>query len=470
VSVSYGTVTASDSFMLGSTPFVPPTQAAQVTMSVSTDQPSYTALQPITLSGNVSQVIPLTPVVYKVYEPNGTMIYQGNLFPDSQGHYTTYSQFQAHSSASGIMINSVTPIYGAYTVAVTYGTAKATTSFTIVPQQVQSTPIIVSTDKQVYGLGNTVQISGSTQLAGLQNSGLSPSLEIVQSSAIGTVQGSVPQTLDIKTFVTMGSSNTFTYNFLIPNDPSRLGDYRVIVSTPSEKSEADFVVAQNPSTYQAVTTTGPLSIVTDKSLYAYGNSIVMSGKIQSSSIVQGVQVQITVINSTGSQMYSQANSLVTGAAISQSTPLAFFAYPDSSGNYLVQQTLTPSVFVAGTYTLKASYNNLLASTTFTVYNPLDTGSQGPIVATLDKQVYGVGDTVHLTGKLSSLTGTSAYTLELLKPDGSVITSPLAINNGLFSWNFTVPSQAKFNTLSTITTNRASSSSGNSQTNLYGIYA
>ncbi|MGI0046198.1 MAG: lamin tail domain-containing protein, partial [Nitrosotalea sp.] len=42
VSVSYGTVTASDSFMLGSTPFVPPTQAAQVTMSVSTDQPSYT--------------------------------------------------------------------------------------------------------------------------------------------------------------------------------------------------------------------------------------------------------------------------------------------------------------------------------------------------------------------------------------------------------------------------------------------
>lgn len=471
VSASYGTLSASASFVLGPTLFVPPTQSAQVTMSISTDQPSYTALQPITLSGNVSQVIPLTAVVYKVYEPNDTLIYQGTLFPDSQGHFTTYSQLQSHSSASGIVINNVNPIYGTYTIDATYGTVNATTSFTLVQQQTQSTPIIVSTDKQVYGLGNTVHISGSIQIAGLQNSGLSPSLEIIQSAAAGTPQGPVPQTLDIKTFVTMVSANTFTYNFLIPNFPSSLGDYRAIVSTSSAQSEADFAVVQNPSTYQAAATTGPLSIVTDKSLYAYGDSIVMSGKIQPNMTLPGVGVQISVFNSTGSQLYSQGNSLVSGGSLnSQPTPLSFFAYPDSSGSYLVQQTLTPSVFVAGTYTLKASYNNLLASTTFTVYNPLNTGSQGPIVATLDKQVYGVGDTVHLTGKLSSLTGTSAYTLNLLKPDGTIITTNLALNNGLFSWNFTIPSQATFNTASILTTNQKISSTANSQTSLYGIYA
>ncbi|MGB6462988.1 MAG: lamin tail domain-containing protein [Nitrosotalea sp.] len=469
LSASYGTITASSAFALGSTPFTPPPQAASVIMSMSTDQSSYTISQPITLNGTVSQVIPLTPVVYKVYDPNGTMIYQGNLFPDSQGHFTTYSQYQSHSSASGIVINNVTPIYGKYTVTASYGTAKTTTYFTLVSQQAQTASLLISTDKQVYGLGNTVTISGRTQLAGLQNSGLSPSLEIVQSSAASTIQGTVPQTLDIKTFVNITPSNTFTYNFTIPNDPSRLGDYRAIISISSSTAEADFVVAANPSTYQSTTQTGPLTMATDKTLYAYGDSIVISGRVQPNMIIQGSQIQITVSNSTGGQLYSQTSNLVSGLGISQSTPLAFFAYPDSSGNFVVTQSLTPSIFTAGTYTLKVSYSNLQASTTFSVYNPLDTGSQGPIVANIDKQVYGVGDTVHLTGKISSLTGTSAYTLNLLQPDGKIITTNLALNNGLFSWNYTIPSQATFNTASTITTNRAASSSANSQTSLYGIY-
>ncbi|MGI0087482.1 MAG: lamin tail domain-containing protein [Nitrosotalea sp.] len=469
VSASYGRLAASSVFMLGSTPFTPPTQAASITMYVSTDQSSYTISQPITLSGTVSQVMPLTPVVYKVYTPNGTMIYQGNLFPDSKGNFTTYSQYQSHSSASGIMINSITPIYGKYTVTASYGTAKATTSFTLISQQAQTTPLIVSTNKQVYGLGETVKISGSTQLAGLQNSGLSPSLEIIQSSAASAIQGIVPQTLDVKTFVNIQPDNTFTYNFVIPSESVRLGNYRAILSTSSVQAEADFVVAANPSTYQPTTQTGPFIMTTDKTLYAYGDPIVISGRVQPNMIIQGSQIQISVFNSTGGQLYSQT-SFISGSAISQSTPLAFFAYPDSSGNFVVTQSITPSIFAAGMYTLKASYGNLQVSTIFSVYNPLNTGSQGPIVANLDKQVYGVGDTVHLAGKISSLTGTSVYTLNLLQPDGKIIATNLALNNGLFSWNYTIPSQATFNTASALTTNRAASSSATSQTSLYGIYS
>ncbi len=469
VSASYGTVKASTSFVLSSTPFVPPAQSAALTLSLSTDQASYNILQPITLSGKVSQVVPLTAVVYKVYQPDGTMIYQGNLYPDSQGQFTTYSQYQAHSSASGIVIDNINPVYGTYTITATYSTATATTSFTLAPQQVQNSPLVITTDKQAYGLGDIVHISGSTKLAGLQNSGLSPSLEILQSSAATGIRGIVPQTLDIKTFVNVKSDNTFTYDFAIPSDSVRLGNYRAIVSTSSAKSEADFVVVSNPNTYQPSTQTGPFTLVTDKATYAYGDPIFISGQVQASMLVQDSQIQILVFNSTGGQLYSQS-TFISGAAISQSTPLAFFAYPDSSGNYIIKQSITPNIFTTGNYTLKASYGNLKASTTFSVYNPLNTGGQGPIAASLDKQVYGVGDTVHLTGKLSSLTGTSAYTLTLLKPDGDIITTPLAINNGLFSWDWTVPAQAAYNTASTFTTNRASSFSANSQTNLYGIYA
>ncbi|MDE1862521.1 MAG: lamin tail domain-containing protein [Thaumarchaeota archaeon] len=468
ITASYGTVGATATFALGTTQFVPPPQSAPVTISISTDQPSYIPLQPITLSGSVSQVIPLTPLVYKVYDPSENLIYQGNLYPDTSGHFSTYSPFQEHSSASGIMINNITPAYGTYSIIATYGTAKSTLTFKVVQQQVQSAPLLINTDKPAYGLGDTVHISGSTQLAGLQNSGLSPTLEIVQSSAASMVQGIMPQTLDIKTFVNVQPDNTFSYNFTIPNDPVRLGNYRAIISTSSEKSEADFAVVQNPNTYQPAKQGGPLMLYTDKTSYAYGDPIVISGQVQASMIIQGVQVQIAVYNSTGGQLYSQT-SFLSGAAISQSTPLSFSAYPDSSGNYLIKQSLTPGMFTSGTYTLKASYGNLQASTTFSVYNPLETGSQGAIAASLDKQVYGVGDTVHLTGKIASTTGTSAFTLNLLKPDGGVVTVPLSVNNGFFNWNWTVPSRASFNTVSTFTTNRAASFNATSKTDLYGIY-
>ncbi len=468
VTASYGNLTSTASFMLGSTPFVPPTAAAPVTLSISTDQATYAISQPITLLGNVSQVIPLTPVVYKVYDPTGNMVYQGNLFPDSSGHFTTYNPYQSHSSASGIMIDSINPTYGKFVIAATYGTTKASTSFTLVAQQAQTEPLVVTADKPAYGLGDTVHIRGTTSLAGLQNSGLSPTLEIIQSSAAGASRGTVPQTLDIKTFVNVDSSNAFSYDFTIPSDPLRLGNYRAIVSTASDKAEADFVVVQNPSSYQPSNQTGPFTLTTDKTRYAFGDPIVISGQVQANMIITGVQVQISVFNSTGGQLYSQT-SFVSGAAISKSTPLSFGAFPDSSGNYVIKQSLTPGLFTEGTYTLRASYGDLGASTTFSVYNPLNTGGQGNVVASLDKQVYGVGDTVHLTGKLSSSAGTTSYVLTLLKPDGGIITTPLSVNKGLFSWDWTVPSAATFNTASTFTTNLSSSFNATSQTNLYGIY-
>ncbi len=468
ISASYGTATASATFALSSTAFVPPPQTAPITMTLATDKTSYTTSDTITLSGTVSQVIPLTQVTYKVYDPNSTMIYQGNLFPDPQGKFTTFNPYQSHSSASGILINAITPFYGVYKIIATYGTATATASFSVVAQSQQNAPIIVSTDKQVYGLGDTVTIKGSTQLAGLQNSALSPSLEIIQAYSTNELR-SLPQSLEIKTFVNIKADNSFSYTFPITNDPNRLGNYRVIISLPKSTAEVDFVVAQNPASYQTQQTM-PFSITTDKSLYGYGDSIFISGKVQTSSIVgTGVQIQILIFNSNGSQIYSPTNLQGSGAVISPLTPLTYFAIPDGNGNYLVKQTITPNIFTAGNYTLKASYGNLKASTTFSVYNSFGTSSQAAISANIDKQVYGLGDTVRITGKLSAFTGTSSYTLNLITPSGGQITFPLVTSNGMFSWDWTIPTSGSGGYSSIINTNRGSVVTINPTQNLYGIY-
>ncbi|MGI0059848.1 MAG: hypothetical protein ACREBJ_08775, partial [Nitrosotalea sp.] len=111
--------------------------------------------------------------------------------------------------------------------------------------------------------------------------------------------------------------------------------------------------------------------------------------------------------------------------------------------------------------------SLTATTTFTVYNPLATGSQSAIAVSTDKKVYGVGDLVQLTGNISAKTSISSFTITLTKPDGEQISSPLPITNGHFSWTWMVTSVA--NQGAQILTDRSTSPVSDPMINVYGIY-
>ncbi|MHB8601884.1 MAG: lamin tail domain-containing protein [Nitrosotalea sp.] len=478
ISASYAGAQASSTFSLSSTAFVPPTQAASTTMVVSTDQPSYAIGQPIVLLGTVSNVIPLTPVQYKVYDPTNVLIYQGTLFPDAQGKITSVNPYQSSVGSSGLSINSVNPVYGMYRITATYGDASAFTAFTLLSTQAQAHMIIMSTDKTVYAPGETVTFKGSTLLQGLQNLGLNPSLQIIQTTVGGSSgtqtsgnRGVVPNTANIKTIVNLQTDNTFTYQFNLVGTSDSLGNYRAIISIPQGTAETDFVVVDNPVDYKPSSSpSSPFSIVTDKSSYALGDHITISGKIlnpiQLSTQNAGATVTIQVLNSSGTTIIS-GGSFKNNLGVPTQNALSYFAFPDANGNFQVQQIIQTGVYQPGTYTLKASYSNLVTSTTFTVYNPLATGSQGPIEVSLDKKVYGVGETVQLSGKVSSQTGTSSFTLSLVKPDGEQASFPLSVTNGIFSWTWTIPSTGK--TGAQTITDRSVSPVFDPTLNVYGIY-
>jgi Lamin Tail Domain len=468
ISASYDIATASSSFSLGSASFTPPPpEAAPTTMVITTDHSNYTISQPIILQGNVSEIIPLTPVKYKVYDPNNVIVYQGTLFPDSQGRLTTVNPYQGSESTSGLLVNSVNPVYGIYTIDAIYGDSSASTTFELIPVGVQSQGILVTTDKKVYAPGDTVVISGSTKLAGLQNSGLSPTIDIIQVSFTNEAR-SVPISLHVTSFVNIKADNSFTYNFVIPAISDRIGNYGVTISLPFAKAYTAFAVSSNPSTYIPVKTE-PFSMSIDKSSYGYGDLLLISGQVRPDLIAStGVQVRVLLFNSNGSQVYTQPGFASSYSSSSAPIPLTFTALPDVNGYYSIIQNIAPNIFTEGNYTLKANYGNLKATTSFTVSNRLDTGSQGSLVVSTDKKVYGVGDTVQLNGKISSFTGADSYTLTLIRPSGNQITFPLQVNNGLFSWTWTIPNTDTTGS-AIITTDRSSSSVLDPTITVYGIY-
>jgi len=479
ISASYGGTTTSSTFSLSSAAFTPPPQATPTSLSLSTSTTTYQISQPIVLQGIVSKIIPLTAVQYKVYDPTNVIVSQGSIFPDSTGKFTTVNPYQSSAGSSGLLINGVKPIYGIYKIVATYGDASNFTTFTLIPTNAQSNAILISTDKKIYTPGDTVVITGSTNFAGLQNIGIKPNLQIIRTSITGSSgtitdgnRGIVPNSANIDISINVLQDNSFTYNFVLPSTSDSFGNYRAIVSIPTGIAQTDFVVVQNPSSYKPVnTTSSPFSIITDKTSYALGDHILISGLILNPVKVStqnaGANVQIQILNSTGG-LITSGGSFKNNLGVPTSNALIYFAFPDANGNFQIQQTIQTGIYAPGTYTLKALYSNLVTTTTFTVYDSLKINSQNPLTTDTDKKVYGLGDTVNLTGKVSALTGTDSYTLTLVKPSGNQITFPLKINNGQFSWSWTIPTTDSTGS-AIITTDRSSSPIVDLTNSVYGIY-
>ncbi|MDE1840226.1 MAG: hypothetical protein KGH87_09960, partial [Thaumarchaeota archaeon] len=172
-------------------------------------------------------------------DPTSVLVYQGTLFPDAQGKITSVNQYQSSVGSSGLSINSVNPVYGIYKVSATYGGASAFTTFALVSTQAQAHVITMTADKIAYAPGETVTLKGSSLLQGLQNLGLNPSLQIIQTTVGGSSgtqtsgnRGVVPNTANVKTIVNLQTDNTFTYKFVITGTSDGLGNYRAIVSIP----------------------------------------------------------------------------------------------------------------------------------------------------------------------------------------------------------------------------------------------
>jgi len=237
--------------------------------------------------------------------------------------------------------------------------------------------------------------------------------------------------------VRLEGDSTFRYEFEIDDNPKRYGDYTVTVSKDVGSERVTFYVVENPEDFEESSI--PFTLFTDKTIYDVGDKIIISGKVNNpikSSTFQSPVVDIAIKPVDGPTIISLAHK-PTGFK----SGIVFYtltAVPDAIGNYQVIDTLYNAIYPTGDYLIRATYadGKLFATTPFSVVDPLDIDA--PII-TLDKEVYGLGEDVHLTGIIPGAgAGKAGYGIVLTKPNGNNDKFGGVIDNGRLSWTWTTP--------------------------------
>ena len=421
VSVNYAGAIANINFSVGSELIVQEIKEAG-SFSITSDKTQYIPGQSVSITGFATDIIPFQGMKFSVKNSQNQIIYSGTLFP-TNGEFTT-----------SIFLTTVNPNYGTYEIVAEYFDKAALTTFEVVKDFKESVPISLWTDKDAYGLGEEVKITGRLNQFWIS----SLDLEIIDTkqSAIVTSSSGSPSGFKIQSVLTVMGDGSFSYTFTLPNDEIRLGDYRITVSKDLGSVTKIIHVVTHPNDF--VASDEPLTILSDKEIYELGDKMIISGVIKDpfgTTSYETTSVKLSISREDGSPLEiiglptDFKRHEVGGVVVS----LDFTAIPETSGKYSVQIDVAKLIFADGNYVAKSQYMGDIATKTFTVINPLDL-NQG---ISLDKEVYGPGETVYLTGLLPP-TGARNADILLTKSDGTVMSSGALIDNQHFSWSWITP--------------------------------
>ena len=493
VRVDYAGTTTETQFSVGEEIIKIEQKEADI-LKITTDKEFYIPGETATIFGETSKIIEFEGLTFKVINPNGIKIYQGTLFPNigSVNFAVRGGELNANPDAqfsTNIFLNTISPSFGTHTIIAQYGAQTATGTFVLNEDVKEEKPISLRTDKPAYGLGETVVISGRLNNLFID----SMDLEILQ---VGTElstdplgRGSLDQNtigvLKILDVVRLEGDSSFSYEFTIPNGPDRFGDYRVTVSKEVGSETIFFKVVENPEEFVDISV--PFSIFTNKLIYDIGERMVIFGNVanlQSRSSFETLVVSIFITDEDDNPLTILA--LLEGAkgqsriTDNVNACYIFTGIPDIAGNFRVEGSISPSLYKQGTYHLKAIYSDaqqgiwateisgcpnfdqvrsdVKATTSFSVIDPLKI--EGQFLVQLNKEVFGLGETVLLDGIIPNISQGSGISITLIKPDGDTDKFGTLADNSKFSWSWETPRAEK---VSAVTNERVVTSSN------YGIY-
>ncbi len=431
VSVYYAGATANTSYSVGFE-LIDQEKKVDASLRITTDKSQYIPGQTILISGFATEIIPFEGMKFTLRDSQGEIISNGNLFP-TNGEFTTSAY-----------ITTIEPDYGTYEINAEYFGKPVSTTFEVVEDFKEDVPISLWTDKVAYGVGEEVKITGRLNQLWVSTLDLeiiqTKQSSIVSADHIGSSSG-----FKILYGVRIMGDGSFSYTFTIPDSQTRLGDYRINVSKEIGSATVIIHAVDDPENF--VASTQPLTIQSDKEVYEIGDKMIISGFVKdqySSSLYEtGSSVKISISHEDGTPLeiigkLQGKQRLSTGGIV---IAYDFTAIPETSGSYSTQIDITASIFSEGRYVLTSHYADNTATKTFTVIDPLDLESGGAIVS-LNKEVYGLGETVYLTGLIPAASVSNVEIL-LTRPDGTATSSGAPVDSQRFSWSWITPITEKY---------------------------
>jgi hypothetical protein len=431
VSVSYAGATDNTNFSVGYE-IIEQEIKPDEEFYVITDKPQYIPGQTVQITGFATDIIPFEGMKFTVTDSSGELISNGNLYP-TNGEFKT-----------SVFLTTVNPSYGDYEIVAEYFDKSSLTSFEVVEDFKEDVAVSLWADKEAYGLNDKVTISGRLNHVFVSTL----DLEIIQTkqSSIGSSSAGSDAGFKILDGVTIKGDGSFNYSFTIPDHDNRLGAYKITVSKDVGSATIVIPVVEDPDNF--IASDEPLTVVTDKGVYEFGESINIRGFVQdpyaNSSYSTGAGVKVTIAHEDGRALeimtQGKNKNLSTDAVV---TGYTFSAIPELSGLYSIDVDVTQNIFTAGNYVAKSQYGALTETATFSIIDSLVL-EDGALV-TIDKEIYGLGETVHLSGIIPP-TGDNSVSISVTRPDGTRTDSGTSVDNQRFSWDWNVPVYEKPQTL------------------------
>ena len=396
-------------------------------ISIATDKLLYIPGETVSITGFTTDIIPLEGMKFTITDSEENLITNGNLFP-TNGKFIT-----------SIFIDNTDPSYGTYTILAKYFDQSTSASFDVVEDVKENVPISLWTDKIAYSVGDPVKITGRLNdvWVGTLN------VEILQTTQITGALGKSDTGFKILDGLKVLGDGSFSYNFVIPDNENRLGDYKIRISQDIGSVDIVIHAVTNPADF--VVSDDPLTLFSDKETYVVGQKMLLNGFIKdpfvNSSYKTGEVVNIDISHKDGRPLEIVALSAKHNSNDGESIEYDFTAIPETSGNYMIEIDLYQSIFTEGEYVIESKYLKHTVKKNITITSNNIDFSDGPII-TLDKQVYGLGETIHLTGIIPP-TAVQGIQISITKPDGTITTSGTTVNDQRFSWSWVTPTAETF---------------------------
>lgn len=448
--VKFAGITSTESFTILDREFVALASSAEPGLVMHTDRMTYRAGDNVIILAKSDIIYEYEGLEYVINGPDGKEATNGILFPSDRSHSTalnTIDEDIAGDSQFGttFFVNTVSTEFGTYKIVGNYGELSHTVSFEVEEDAKGEADLSVLTNKTTYELGETVTISGRVNRAWVG----ALDIEIVHQQNTTVIQDIEQRitTFAVKDVLRTFPDGRFVYRVDIPDDPVREGRYVVTVSESSFRESASFDVKKSLLDDDE----SEFSVNTDKSVYSLGEKITFTGKVNVDN--RNVNDLTVLIKLVPDDEPSSTGLLVT-------------AIPDGSGTYRHVNTIEHGVFNVGTYTVTAEYiqateEALLAdserrgtysvkrvfvsplyidTTAIEVTAPRNLGEER-FTASLDSQTYEFGDTVTVSGIVSTDANITALQIGILQPNGKTINgSADVMEDGSYSFDWQTPSE------------------------------